>query len=83
MSNSGSRRGSAPLGWMFLASVFGPMALLAVAWAVVGALGTSSGEIHDARVAVMDVMVMILLVAGGVLFCETLVLVVARLARRR
>ncbi len=83
MSNSESRRGSAPLGWMFLASVFGPMALLAVAWAVVGALGTSSAEIHDARVAVMDVMVMILLVAGGVLFCETLVLVVARLARRR
>lgn len=83
MSGIEDKRGSAPLGWIFLASVFGPMALLAVAWAVVGALGSSSGDIHDARASVMDVMVMVLLVAGGVLFCETLVLVVARLARRR
>ena len=83
MSSIGGKRGSAPLGWIFLVSVFGPMALLAVAWAVVGALGSSSGEVHDTRAAVMDVMVMVLLVAGGVLFCETLVLFVARLARRR
>ncbi len=83
MSNMQAKRGSAPLGWMFLASVFGPMVLLAVAWAVVGALGSSAGDVHDARTAVMDVMVMVLLVAGGVLFCETLVLVFASLARRR
>ena len=83
MSTVEGKRGSAPLGWMFLASVFGPMVLLAVAWAVVGALGSSAGDVHDARTAVMDVMVMVLLVAGGVLFCETLVLVVTSLARRR
>ena len=83
MSDIQGKRGSAPLGWMFLASVFGPMALLAVAWAVVGALGSSAGDVHDTRTAVMDLMVMVLLVAGGVLFCETLVLVVEGLARRR
>lgn len=78
-----SKRGSAPLGWIFLASVFGPMVLLAIAWTVVGALGSSAGDVHDARATVMDIMVMVLLVAGGVLFCETLALVVATWARRR
>ena len=82
MSNITDKRGSAPLGWIFLASVFGPMALLAVAWSIVGALGSSTGDIHDARATMLNIMVMVLLVAGGVLFCETLVLVVARLIRR-
>ena len=78
-----SKRGSAPLGGIFLASVFGPMVLLAVAWTVVGALGSGVGDVHDPRATVMDIMVMVLLVSGGVLFCKTLALALARLARRR
>lgn len=83
MPNVDRKRGSAPLGWIFLASVFGPMVLLAAAWTIVGALGSSAGDVHDARAVVMDGMVMVLLVAGGVLFCEVLVLTVSRLVRRR
>lgn len=64
MSAIEGKRGSAPLGWMFLASVFGPMALLAVAWAVVGTLGSGSGDVHDARAAVLDLMVLVLLVVA-------------------
>lgn len=71
MDKGGYDRGSTPLGALFLISVFGPMAVLAILWALVAGVG-NPGATRD---FLMDLMVWVLLVAGAVLLVEETVLI--------
>lgn len=71
MANDGNGQGSTPLGAMFLISVFGPMALLALLWALAAGVGAPGA----ARDFFMDLMIWVLLGAGAVLLVEEAALI--------
>lgn len=73
MKDQGNQRGSAQLGAIFLLSVLGPMAVLAVLWA----LAAGVGQPGSARDAFMDLMVWVLMISGVVLIVEEAVLIAA------
>ena len=79
MARSGYHRGSTGLGALFLISVFGPMALLAVLWALAAGVG-NPGPMRD---LFMNLMIWVLLVAGVVLVVEEAALLALTWVRRR
>ncbi|MBX7248615.1 MAG: hypothetical protein K1X35_06120 [Caulobacteraceae bacterium] len=78
MGARGYEHGSAPLGVLFLVSVFGPMALLAAIWALAAGVG-QNGPVRDLA---GEAMVWVLLVSGVVLTIEEAVLFFATLLGR-
>lgn len=78
MAKHGSQRGSTGLGVLFLLSVFAPMLVLAILWALAAGVG-QAGATRD---AFMDVMVWVLMASGVVLVIEEVVLVAATSLRR-
>lgn len=73
MAKNDNQRGSTGLGALFLLSVFGPMAVLAILWALASGVG-QAGAMRD---AFMDAMVWVLMASGAVLVVEEVVLVAA------
>lgn len=58
------------MGTIFIASVFGPMALLAVLWICAAGIGVAVGEASAARDFIGSLMVWVLLGSGVVLIIE-------------
>ena len=79
MTKDGYGRGSTTLGAIFLLSVFGPMAVLAILWALAAGVG-QPGAMRD---MFSNMMIWVLLPAGAVLFIEEVVLIAATTFRRR
>lgn len=67
---TGPQRGSAAIGWIFMASVFGPMLLVALLWMMSAGLGVDGGDVRSARDRVGDLMVMALMASGLLLALE-------------
>ena len=72
-------RGSTWLGTVFLASVFGPMAALAVLWALAAGVSVEGPVRQQAE----TLMLWVLLVAGPILVIEEFCLILARSMFRR
>lgn len=79
MTTGGYSRGSTALGAIFLFSVFGPMAILAVLWALAAGVG-QGGAIRD---TFMNLMIWVLLPSGAVLIVEEVVLIAATALGKR
>lgn len=78
MAKSDNLRGSTGLGAVFLLSVFGPMFVLAILWALAAGVG-QSGATRD---AFMNAMIWVLMVSGVVLVIEEVLLIAATSLRR-
>jgi hypothetical protein len=87
MAREIERRGSATIGWMILASLFGPMLALGVLWTIAAAFGATSDVSPTGaspfRDSIMNLMVWVLMISGaGMLLEGVLIFILSGLRRK-